>query len=138
MWQQQLDMGNVEGEKQARLMIDQMLSQLNPNKEFRERFDKAYMGFIAKLQDNWTAQQIVDVWAKLYGARFTDQELNQLISFYTSEIGKKDIQATKETMIEFTRHFQKESRPIMEKALNEYIKELRLAAKECNCPRKMN
>ena len=136
MWQQQIDYGKIEGEKQAKQMIDQMLSQLNPNEEFEARFQKAFMNFIRKLQDNWTAQQIVDVWAKYYGPHFSDKELDELVSFYTSEIGKKDVIATKSAMTQFTTYFQKESKPIMEKATREYIDELKLVAKECKCQKK--
>lgn len=133
MWKQQIDYGKVEGEKQARQMIDQVLSQLNPNEEFKARFEKAFMNFIGKLQDNWTAQEIVDVWTKYYGLHFSDEELDKLVLFYTSDIGKKDVMATKSAITEFSAYFQKESTPIMEKATNEYIAELRLVAKDCNC-----
>jgi hypothetical protein len=136
MWQQQIDYGRVEGEKQARQMIKQMLSQLNPNEEFKARLEKAFITFIGKLQDNWTAQEIVDVWAKYYGPHFSDEELDKLVSFYTSDIGKKDVMAAKSAMTEFTAYFQKENKPIIEKATKEYISELQLVAKECNCKKK--
>jgi len=135
VWQQQIEMGKVEGEKQAKAMIDQVVSQLNPNKKYKDRFKKAFTTFMGKMQGNWTAQQIVEVWAKFYGPKFTNSELDQLISFYTSEIGQKDIKASKVALIEFTQYFQSESKPIMEKALKEYISELRVAAKECECPK---
>ena len=133
LWQQQIDYGKAQGEKQAKLMIDQMLSQLNPNEEFKTRFQKAFTNFIRKLQDNWTAQEIVDVWARYYGPHFSDKELDQLLAFYTSEIGKKDVMATKSAMKQFADYFQKEGKPIIEKATKEYIDELKLLAKECNC-----
>ena len=114
-------------------MIEQMLSQLNPNKEFGAKFENAFMNFISNIQDNWTAQQIVDVWSKYYGSYFSDKELDELVFFYTSEISKKDVNATKSAMTEFTTYFQKENKPIIDKAIGEYIKELRLVAKECNC-----
>ena len=136
MWQQQIDYGKVEGEKQGKMMIDQMLSQLNPNEEFRERFETAYFNFIKKLHDNWTARQIVDVWAKYYGPHFTDKELDDLITFYTSDIGQKDVKSTKSAIVEFTSHFQREGQPIIEKATKEYIEELKVVAKECKCPKK--
>jgi len=136
MWQQQIDYGKTEGKKQAKMMIDQMLSQLNPNEEFKKRFEEAFMNFINKLQDNWTAQQIVDIWGKYYGPHFSDKELDELIAFYTSEIGQKDIKSTKSALMEFTVHFQKEGQSIMENATKEYIQELLLVAKECNCRKK--
>jgi len=133
MWQQQIDYGKVEGEKQAKQIIEQMLSQLNPNEEFKIRFEKSFLNFISKLQNNWTAQEIVDIWARFYGPHFSEDELDELISFYTSDIGKKDVMAAKLAVAEFTVYFQKESKPIMEKATNEYIAELKLVARECNC-----
>jgi hypothetical protein len=133
MWQHQIDYGKVEGEKQGKQIISQMLAQLNPNEEFKARFEKAFFNYIGKLQDNWTAQEIVDIWAKYYGPHFSDEELDELVSFYTSSIGKKDVAATKSAMTEFTAYFQKENKPIIEKATNEYIAELQLVAKECNC-----
>ena len=135
MWQQQIEMGKTEGEKQAKLMIDQILSQLNPSEEYKEKFEKAFSSFVGKMQGNWTAQEIVEIWARFYGPKFTDDELDELIAFYTSEIGQKDIKASKETLVEFTQYFQAESKPIMEKALNEYIEELKLTAKNCKCPK---
>lgn len=136
LWQQQIDYGKKEGKKQAKRIVNQILSKLNPSDVYRDRFEKAYMNFIAKLQDNWAAQQIVDVWAKYYGPHFSDEELEELILFYTSEIGQKDVKATKSTMIEFTAYFQAENKPILEKATGEYIDELKLIAKECNCRKK--
>ncbi len=136
MWQEQIEMGKREGEKQAKLAIDQMLSQLNPNEEYRNRFEGAFMKFMDKMQGNWTAKQIVDVWASYYGPRFTEAELDQLIEFYTSDIGRKDVQATKETMVDFTQYFQREYQPIMSAALNEYIQDLKIVARECKCPKK--
>jgi hypothetical protein len=136
MWQQHIDYGKKEGNKQAKQIVDQMLSKLNPSDEYRSRFERAYMNFITKLQDNWTAQQIVDVWAKYYGPNFSDEELDELVSFYTSDIGKKDVKATKSAMVEFTAYFQAENEPILEKATNEYMDELKVIARECNCRKK--
>ncbi|MFV1984081.1 MAG: DUF2059 domain-containing protein [Thiohalomonadales bacterium] len=135
MWQQQLDMGKIAGEKQAKEMIDQILIQINPDKKLKESFEIAFTKFISKIQGNWIAQEIVEVWAKFYGAKFSDSELDKLISFYTSEIGQKDIQASKLALVEFSKYFQDKSKPIMDNALKEYVSELKIAVKECKCPK---
>jgi hypothetical protein len=136
LWTQQIDYGKKEGNKQAKQIVDQMLSKLNPSDEYKSRFEEAYMNFIAKLQDNWTAQQIVDVWAMYYGPHFSEKELDELVLFYTSEIGQKAVKATRSAMVEFVAYFQKENKPIMEKATNDYIEELKLITTECNCLKK--
>ncbi len=136
MWQQQIEMGKVAGKQQADKMLEQFMSQLSPSKEFKKRFTDASDKFLAKLQGNWTAEDIVAVWAKYYGPKFSESELDQLISFYTSEIGQKDVRASKATLVEFSRHFQKENEVIMKKAIDEYIQDLQIVAKECNCMKK--
>ncbi len=114
-------------------MLEQSMSLLSPSKEFTDRFNTAVKKFMSKLQGNWTAKEIVAVWAKYYAPKFTESELDQLIAFYTSDIGKKEIQASKIAVVEFTNHFQKENETIMENAINDYITDLKLIAKECKC-----
>ena len=136
IWQQQIEMGKVEGKKQADKMLEQFMSQLNPSEEFKKMFNEASNKFITKLQGNWSAEEIVEVWVKYYAPKFTESELDQLIEFYTSEIGQKEVQASKSTLVEFSNHFQKENDVIMKNAVNEYIRDLQVVAKECNCRKK--
>ena len=89
-----------------------------------------------KLEAPWSAEEIVDVWASYYGPHFTDEELDQLIEFYSSELGRKDVSVTKQAMVQFSEHFQREGQPILEKATQEYIEEMKILAKECNCRKK--
>lgn len=133
MWSQQMEMGKEQSETMGQQLIDQMMSQLNPNEEFQERFTVAFNNFMSKVETPWSAQEIVDVWASYYGPAFTNEELDQLIAFYTSPLGKKDVRVTKDAMVSFTNHFQAAAQPIMEAATNEYVQDLQIIAKECNC-----
>jgi len=92
--------------------------------------------YIKKVETPWSAQEIVDVWAKYYGPNFSEVELDKLIEFYTSDLGKKDVAVTKQTMAQFTEHFQKAAQPIYTNAINEYIEELKIVASECKCSKK--
>ena len=136
MWQQQIDSGKLEGEKQAQSMIEEAMLHLSPDEQYKKRFEKASINFMEMAQGHWTAERIVDVWAQYYGPKFSDHELDQLIVFYTSEVGQKDIAATKETLAEFTQHIQKINQPIMDDAFKAYVSALRTIAKECMCPKK--
>lgn len=133
MFEDQMAMGKVQGEKVGKQMLDQVLSQINPNEEFQSRFTAAFNNYIGKVQSPWGAEEIVNVWSQYYGQQFTEQELNELLKFYTSPIGKKEVIASKFALTEFTVHFQKLGEPIFQQATQEYIQELKLVAKECNC-----
>ena len=75
------------------------------------------------------------MWAKYYAPHFTESELDQLIAFYKSDIGQKDVRASKAAAVEFAKHFSKENEVFMTNAVNEYIADLQIVAKECNCKR---
>lgn len=132
-FEQQLAMGKVQNEKMAEQVIDQLITQLNPKPEFKARFTSAFQSFIKKVSNQYTADQIIEVWAKYYGKEFSIEELDQLLNFYTSKIGKKEIEASKVASVSFTNHFQKLNEPFLTNAMQEYIAELKLVAKECNC-----
>jgi hypothetical protein len=136
MWNTQIESGKVQSEKLGQQALDQITSQLNPNEEFKKRFFDAYKNYMKKVVAPWSAQEIVDVWAKYYGPNFTEEELDKLIEFYTSDLGKKDVAATKLTMVQFTEHFQREIQPIFANATKEYIEELKIVASECKCSKK--
>ena len=133
MWSQQIEFGRARNEEMGQQALDQVLSQLNPDEEYRERFTNATNSYLKKFETPWSAEEIVEVWAGYYGPNFTNEELDQLIEFYTSEIGQKDVAVTKQTLSEFSEHFQRETQPIFENAFREYIEELGTIARECNC-----
>ncbi|PCJ34805.1 MAG: hypothetical protein COA75_12650 [Cellvibrionales bacterium] len=136
MFEQQLAMGEIQSEKMGKQVIDQIMAQLNPNQEFQNRFTAAFQTFMKKVANPYTAEQIVEVWSKYYGGEFASSELDKLIDFYTSDIGKKEVSASKVAITKFTEHFQTLNEPLMKSAMNEYISELKIAAKECNCAKK--
>jgi hypothetical protein len=79
----------------------------------------------------WTAQEIVNVWARAYGPSFTDEELDQLIAFYSSPLGQKDARVSQEGLPKVSRHFEERFQPILEAATRKYASEIQRIAKEC-------
>jgi hypothetical protein len=133
MFEQQLTSTKVQNEKMGEQIIQQILSQLNPNEKFQKQFKAAFLTFLKKIEAPWSADEIVAVWSKYYGSQFSDKELDQLVDFYTSDIGKKEVSASKIALTKFSEHFQALGEPIMKIAMQEYIDELKAKAKECNC-----
>lgn len=131
MMAQQIDMGKQQAREQARQMLDQFTGTLAPPPEFNTRFRRASEEFVAALEPPWGAQEIVDVWARIYGPQFTDDELDQLIAFYLSPLGKKDVAVSQKALPEFARHFDERFKPILDKATKKYISDLQQIAKEC-------
>ncbi|MFY1017593.1 DUF2059 domain-containing protein [Ectopseudomonas khazarica] len=132
-WTQQLERGKEYNKQVAKQIMGQMTTKLAPNENFQKRFDAASDKFIESIASPWTADDMVAVWAKFYGPGFTEAELDQLIAFYSSPLAQKEIQVGRAALEKFTLHFQQLNQPLIEKATNQYMQDLQLVAKECNC-----
>ena len=129
----QLQLGKEYARKQAQQILNQIMSDLNPTPEYKAKFRSASDEFIREMEAPWSGKDIVDVWAKIYGQRFTDDELDQLIVFYSSPLEQKDVVASRESLPEFNKHFVELSKPIIEHATKNYIQHLKAIAKKCDC-----
>lgn len=133
MWDQQIATGRQQARAQAQQILDQMLASLSPPPEFDARFRDAFDEYITNMDIPWAAQDVVDVWAQKYGA---DQELDSLIAYYTSSLGRKDVAATQAAMPEFMDHFTELAKPIADKATQIYVQRLQQAVQDCRCNKK--
>lgn len=132
-FQASIDEGRAEAKMQTKQMLDQMLSQLNPNKEFQDRINFATDKLLRNLQTSRTAKDFVDVLIKYYAPSFTEQELDKLIEFYSSDIGIKEAAVSKRALQEAAEYYKDENERIRIAAMNEYVGELQLIARQCNC-----
>ena len=133
MFQAQMEAGKVQTDRQAKQVMDQLLAGLNPTNEYRARFQGAFDALIAALSTPWTAEDIVSEWAKAYAKDFSDKELDQLLVYYKSALGKKEVAAVEKAMPVMNTYFAEQSRPVIERATRKYIDDLQLIAKDCNC-----
>ena len=133
MFDQQLQSSRESTRSTANQVMEKMLASLNPPEEVQGKFRQAADEFIEAAQAPWTAQEIVDVWSKYYGAKFSDQELDQLLKYYRSPLGQKDVSASHEAMGPYQAEFQERYKPVMDQATQQFIKRLQAIIKECNC-----
>ena len=132
-FEQQIQAGREHTRKMADEMVGKVLSTLNPPPEFQAKFRDATRDFVEAAQSPWTARDIVEVWGKYYGAKFSDEELDQLLKYYRSPLGQKDAIASREALVPYTAEFQARYKPILDKATQEFLDRLKAVGKECNC-----
>jgi hypothetical protein len=136
-FEQQMEAGREHTRKIADEMVGKVLSTLNPPAEFQTKFKDAARDFVKAAQSPWTAQDIVEVWGKYYGAKFSDQELDQLLKYYRSPLGQKDAIASREALVPYAAEFQARYKPILEKATQEFLDRVQEIGKECNCKKRV-
>lgn len=132
-FEQQMTAGREQTKMQADQMLQQIMNGLRPNPEFEEKFKVAYLDFVEAMQAPWSSSEVVKVWAKYYGSRFTDSELDQLIAHYRSPLGQKEVIAGREAMAQFSAEFRERYQPIQQGATQAFIERIQQIVRECNC-----
>jgi hypothetical protein len=133
MIDQQKLQAKIESEKQVKQMLDQIFSRIKPDEKFKKRLSSAAERYVNNLQSPWSSEEISAVWAKHYGSSFTDAELKALADFHESPLGQKDREASQRALPLFAEHFTKLGEPLIKKANAEFLDEIQLTIRECNC-----
>jgi hypothetical protein len=132
-FEQQMAMGKEHCRKLAEQATAQVLDGLDPPPELYVKLKEAADSFIAEVESPWTAREIVDKWAALYGSKFTDDELIQLIAFYQTPLAQREVIAAREAMSRLSLDLQSAYQPIMDSATASYVARLKNIVEECNC-----
>lgn len=99
------------------------LPELSP--EVLSEVDAAFTAFVDAAKPTWTVAEATSEWGRYYGEQVTEQELDQIISFYRSPIGQKDILATRKAMPSWSAFFAERNEPVLQSAMNAYIERLK-------------
>jgi hypothetical protein len=132
-FEQQIESGREQGRKQANDMLTQVLISLNPNEAYKKKLHAAVDKFIDELQPPWGATEIVEAWAQSYGSSFSDMELDQLIAFYTSSLGQKEVLSSRRALTDFAKGFEVKYKPIRDRATANYMRDMQAVVRDCNC-----
>ncbi|MCL2635072.1 MAG: DUF2059 domain-containing protein [Betaproteobacteria bacterium] len=89
-----------------------------------QEIEAAYQAFVDTAEPNWTVEEAVGIWAEHYGAQLTEAELDQILIFYKSPIGQKDISATQKAMPSWSAFFAERNQEVLDTALNAYVERL--------------
>lgn len=119
--------------RSVQVMVDETLKRLKPNAGFRKKFNAAAMELFNALQPPWSNQEVVDIWAGIYGSKFSDQELDLLLEFYSSPVAQKETSVGRESLIEFSQYLQMQYMPVEQKAVQQYVARMQQLGKECHC-----
>jgi hypothetical protein len=66
--------------------------------------------FLERSSRTFVVQEYIDQWARHYGAQLSDDELRQVLDYYQSPVGRKDVAATQVAMAAFSSWLSAESR----------------------------
>ncbi len=133
LWKTEITKGENQSDQIAREYIEEAIEHLDTDHEILLQFDQALAEFNLSVKNPWQAKEISQIWNQYYGVHFNDDEIRALISFYKTDIGQKELTAQRNAQKSFSHHFVKAGNPIIKKAMNTLVSEIKTIATECNC-----
>ena len=135
-WAAQIEHSQEFSRAQEQTIVDQTLSRLNPNEEFRQRFSSAIREFKETTAAPWTAEYMVEIYSSFYGPHFSEAEVDELIAFYSSNLGQKNVRSTRMATAEFLELLKLKNRFLDRPRVDhvrKFTDQMHLIARECNC-----
>ncbi len=134
LWAAQIERGQEFSRVQEQTIVDQLLSRLNPNEEFQQRFSSAIQEFKEAMAAPWTAEYMVEIYSSFYGPHFSEAEVDELIAFYSSNLGQKYVRSTRMATAEFGEFIKNRvlDQPRVDH-VSKFYDQMLLIARECNC-----
>lgn len=124
-----LDQQIMLSREQSKQVTDQMFGLLKAklssmNQQEIERLQAAGEIFMKACEPAWTVDEAVSHWVQMYGEHVSEQELDQILLFYRSAAGQKDIEATKAVLPKWTGYFSKIDQKRLEEHMDIFMGEM--------------
>lgn len=87
-----------------------------------------YAKFMKDAATIFTAKELVDSWSANYGKDLSESDIDQILAYYSSPIGQKDVASSKLAMTAFSQMFAKENEKRVVRLLDKFSKDLAAAS----------
>jgi hypothetical protein len=117
-------------EEEVRAVGPQLIAEFKKqipeiNQTVLDELDAAFKVFVESTKPTWTADEAVADWGKRYGEQVTEAELDQIIAFYSSSVGQKDLAATAQAMPGWSAFLAEKNQKALESAMSAYVERLK-------------
>ncbi len=128
MFQQQLDASKEAAGEIGRNIAKKLLTESGaPEGQQSPKVEQAIRRYMERCATMISAKELVDTWATYYGKSLSDAELDQVLAYYQSPIGRKDVLATQVAMAGFSQTLNTLGQERMNASIGQLMSELKAA-----------
>ena len=126
MFQSQLDQSKIAAQELGADLVKKILRESGvPEGDSNPKLEEAVNRNMARFSALFSAQDYVAMWTRFYGQSLSDAELEQILAYYKSSAGKKDVLASQSAMIQFAQEIHAEERKRMSVLTDQLISDLK-------------
>jgi hypothetical protein len=131
IFEQQIALQRDSVKDYAGKLFEQMAESINvqAHQKVRASFER----LVAKSSEMFSAAEITAAWSVAYGRDLSVQELRQILKYYDSPIGRKDVAANKGAISTFSVWMNQEAQSRSAVIMDEFLQALE-AARQCASP----
>jgi hypothetical protein len=122
MFEQQLAAQRDSMKSYASKLFEQALAESGGQASAKQK--AAFERFVAKATTLFSSKEITAAWTAAYGKDLSDQELREVLKYYQSPIGQKDVASSKAAMITYSAWINQESQARSMPLLKTLVQEL--------------
>jgi hypothetical protein len=107
-------------------LLDQILSEAPQlDDEKRGRVEAIFQRYLQNSAAQWTADELIAIWSRHYGEDLSIDDLDQIITFYQSPIGRKSLAANQAANAAYSAEVATQDQSRLQEALKRLAAELR-------------
>jgi hypothetical protein len=106
-------------------IMEQMKGTFPDDAPAWSKIEAAYNRFLDASQPAWTTEEAVERYAQLYGAGVTEDELDQIIAFYRSPVGMKDIAASQAAIPKWSEFLAQKDQAVFQKNFERFLRDVK-------------
>ena len=126
MMAQSRAMGQAAAQKTVQSMAEQALAKfpaIPPEK--RARIEDAAKQFLHDVDSSFDQDDAVRAWGRFYSENLTEAELDAILAYYRSPVGRKDVSASRAALPQFQQYIVEKRTAVMNTAIANYTAALR-------------
>jgi len=128
--EEMLEQSRQQAREQAGQISDQMLQEvlkganaLTPDQN--EAIASASRTFAQSCAETLDVKDAISAWSRFYAANLSDEELKQILAYYTSPVGRKDVAASQAALPQWQAHLAATNSMKMQAAIEKYVADLK-------------
>ncbi|MRD48069.1 DUF2059 domain-containing protein [Caenimonas koreensis DSM 17982] len=128
MFQQQLDQGKASASDIGKNIVQKMLAETGaPRGQTDPRLEQVFQRYLERCAAMFSARELVDTWSQFYGKDLTESELDQILAYYQSPVGKKDVFASQTAMTGFSKTMSAQGQERLNASISQLMTDLKTA-----------
>lgn len=109
-----------------KILAETGVSESKPNPKMEAVFTR----YVERCSTMFSAKEIVSIWSAYYGKDLSESDLDQILAYYKSPVGQKDLRSTQAAMEGFFHTINVETQKRMEGSVAQLVTDLKAAAKK--------